>query len=55
MKRSEMIDVIMIILLNNSNVLDYRELSNSVLKEMEKNGMLPPPTLNTTLGQWDKE
>ena len=57
MKRSEMVEAIVKFMVDNNEdpCLTPQEAAELFLTQVEKEGMLPPPTLKTTLGQWEPE
>jgi hypothetical protein len=55
MKRSEAVEEIRKILAMNGKDNGYGELEEAILHHLEIFGMLPPPTLKTTLGKWEPE
>jgi hypothetical protein len=54
MKKSEAIAVIQKALEESGDGY-YSNTSSDVLEALIKTGILPPPSLATTLGQWDEE
>lgn len=61
MKKSEMVSKIASVIINYNeiNCIISRdkaiEIAETILEVQKENGMLPPPTLKTTLGQWEEE
>lgn len=57
MKRSEMIRLLDKVITSHCDygTVFYDEDLERVLKVIKEAGMLPPPTMTTTLGQWEEE